>query len=128
MFFRINKDSQVTAVTDSLHAILSKDDKNWKIFVKFRRALGHPRPFENEGHATRVTMATGLLRCLELDTNTKDLLNQSRVALVTRHRLELVRLATSLLAEVDSDHNQGETIYFKILLAVFAEMITKFKV
>ncbi|WAR08077.1 MDN1-like protein [Mya arenaria] len=98
------KGKQISTIVSSLQAVLSKDDKKWKVFVKFRRSWGHPRPFESNVKASLYRETMELFRCLELGPRLNDLLNEARVKVMVKHRLALVDAASKLLEFEDTEN------------------------
>ncbi|KAH3728947.1 hypothetical protein DPMN_054910 [Dreissena polymorpha] len=102
-----SEQKQMKAAIGTLQSILSKDNKKWKTFVKFRRSLGHPRPFKGQGQATMHAEAGELFRVLELASKPSDLQNDLKIQVNIHYREFLIDAAEKLLSlEVVNDEGQ----------------------
>lgn len=109
----------LSAIVAVLQGILGKDDRKWKMFIKFWRSWGHPRPFSNEDEAKKIVSAVDLFRLLDLRAARSDLKNNAKVKLITSRRHFLLETAECLLdsSETENTEIKGSllSIYFVYL-------------
>ncbi|KAL4232858.1 AAA ATPase midasin [Mactra antiquata] len=109
-FSDIREDKSISAIISILEDILGKDDQKWKIFTKFWRSIGHPMPFKDKGRATKVMETWSLCRLFDLSNIVSEIVNHSKVKLITNHRQTLVDYTMRLLSEDMTDQNNEDEI------------------
>ncbi|XP_053396218.1 midasin-like isoform X2 [Mercenaria mercenaria] len=98
-------DSQnILAIVAVLQGILGKDDRTWKLFIKFWRSWGHPTPYSSEDGAKLIVKAAKLFNLLQFSSTKSVLLNTPKVKLIKSRRQVLLEVGQCLFGESETEN------------------------
>jgi hypothetical protein len=98
VFYLFSSDSlNVSPIVTILQGILGKDDRKWKLFIKFWRSWGHPSPYSSETEAELTVKAVRLFKLLDFSCTKSELLNTPKVKLIQSRRHFLLEACQCLL-------------------------------
>lgn len=106
--------ARMSSIISALGDILSKDDKNWKLFVACWRSWGHQRPFKGQHQAKAFVEAVSLFRLLNLKMPLSDSQSMEKLDIAISRRQFLVDAADILFQEGKMEDQDGKCVLMQL--------------